>query len=74
MSSLTYGESYVPTAAKAASPRKGWFTRFVDHVVEVRMQQAAREVELHLGYLPHEFGRRGERVVKTDRKDLPLGR
>ncbi len=73
MSSVTFGESYVP-AAEPAAARKGWFARFLDRVIEVRMQQAAREVELHLGYLPYEFGRRGDLAVKADRKDLPFGR
>lgn len=53
MSAVTYGESYVRAAAKAATPRKkGRFARFLDRVIEVRMRQAAREVEVYLGYLP----------------------
>lgn len=58
MSVVTYGESYVSATGKPAAPRKSWLARFVDHVIEVRMQQAAREVELYLGHLPEGFGRR----------------
>jgi len=57
MSAVTYGERYAP-AAEAAAPRKGWFARFMDRVIEARMAQAAREVELYLGYLPDELRRR----------------
>ena len=73
MSAVTYGESYAPSA-KEAAPRKSWFARFMDHVIEARMAQAAREVELHLGYLPEELRRRHRRMVKTGQLEMPFGR
>lgn len=72
MSAVTYGESY-GRAAEAATPRKGWFARFVDHVIEARMRQAAREVEVHLGYLPDGL-RRGHRDMVESQQELPFGR
>jgi hypothetical protein len=73
MSAVTYGESYTP-AAKAAAPRKGWFARFIDHVIEARMAQAAREVELHLGYLPEGLRRPHHNTLKSGQSDMPFSR
>ena len=61
MSAVTYGETYVAAGSKAETPRKGFFARMMDRLIEVRMQQAAREVELHLGYLPAAMDRRRDR-------------
>ena len=66
MSAVTYGETYVAADAKAAAPRRGFFARMMDRLIEVRMQQAAREVELHLGYLPVAMDRRRNRQAQTD--------
>lgn len=66
MSAVTYGESYAP----AAMPRKkGWFARVLDHMIEARMQQAARQVEMHLGYLPEELRQRHRQMVKYGQKN-----
>ena len=68
MSAVTYGESYVSPGSEAVAPRKGFFARMMDRLIEVRMQQAAREVELHLGYLPAVMDRRRNRLADTDTK------
>lgn len=66
MSAVTYGESYAAAAGKAAAPRrKSWFARVLDHVIEARMQQAAAEVQRHLGYLPEELREQHRRMIES---------
>lgn len=65
MSAVTYGENYAAAAGKVAAPRKkNWFVRVLDHVIEARMQQAAAQVERHLGYLPDELREQYRRAIK----------
>jgi hypothetical protein len=59
--------------AQAAAPRKHWFARFMDALMEARMQQARREIRLHTGLLPYTLDERGNRLVKTDSGDMPFG-
>src|ERR1019366_8293508 len=33
--------------AKTAVPRKSWFARFLDAMIEARMEQARREIRMH---------------------------
>jgi hypothetical protein len=75
MSAITYDDTRVAAqnSARAAAARKGLLGRIINRVVEVRLQQAAREVELHLGYLPYSLDQRGNRLVKTGHKDVPFG-
>jgi len=57
MVAVTYGVARVPakaagkSAAQAAS-RKTWFARFMDALVESRMQQAQREIAKHIHLFP----------------------
>ena len=55
MVAVTYGVARVTAAGKrraastakraeAAAPRKSWFARFMDALIEARMQQARREI------------------------------
>lgn len=76
MSAVTYGHGRVSVAGEnttAGTPRRGWLARVMDRLVQVRMQQAAREVELHLGYLPYSLEDQRNRLVKNGRKDMPSG-
>jgi hypothetical protein len=81
MSAVTYGVARVPTAEPAAkgkragqvAPRKSWFTRFMDALMETRMQQARREIARHRHLLPYSLDERGNRLVKFDSKDMPFG-
>ncbi len=60
MVALTYGDTRVSgvetkTATKTASkvetaPRRSWFARFMDALMESRMRQAEREIRLHAPY------------------------
>lgn len=75
MSAVTYHRDYTPTAGLAAAPRnKGLFARIVHRIMEARMQQAAREIERHLGYLPEDVRRRYHRAVKEAQRELPFDR
>lgn len=73
MSAVTYGHDSVPVGRKVTVQRRGWLTRLMDRIVEVRLHQAAREVEQRLGYLPYSLDRRGDRLVNTGHDDMPFG-
>lgn len=76
-----YGVARVSTAepaakaarAKTAAPGKSWFARFMDALIELRMQQARREIRMHTGLLPFSLDERGNRLVKTGSGDMPFG-
>jgi hypothetical protein len=80
MVAVTYGVARVPSAepaakatrAKTAAPRKSWFTRFMDALIEARMEQARREIKMHAGILPFTLDERGNRLVKTGSGDMPF--
>ncbi len=61
--------------AEAAVPRKSWFARFMDALIESRMQQAQREIKVHAHLLlpDIQLDERGNRLVKTDTGDMPFG-
>ncbi len=68
MSAVTYHGGYAPAAETAAAPRKkGLFGRILDHMIEARMREATRRIELHLGYLPEDLRRSYERAAKRSR-------
>lgn len=78
MVAVTYGDARLapaaPTAsAKSAVPQKDWFARFMDALIEARMQQARREIRMHTQLLPYGFDERGNRLVKTGFGDMPFG-
>lgn len=58
-------------ASKAAG--KSWFARVLDAIIAARMEQARREVRMHIGFLPYSLDERGNRLVKTDADKLPFG-
>lgn len=66
MSAVTYHGSFAPTAETAATPaKKGLFSRILDAMMEARMRQANRLVEIHLGYLPDDIRQRYQRAVEN---------
>ncbi|MGH6728269.1 MAG: hypothetical protein ACREB8_17260 [Pseudolabrys sp.] len=81
MVAVTYGVARLPTAeptakagrAEAAAPRKRWFARLMDALIESRMQQARREIRMHTGLLPYTLDERGNRLIKTAFGDIPFG-
>ena len=41
--------------------------------IEARMQQARREIRMHIQLLPYSLDERGNRLVKTGSGDMPFG-
>jgi hypothetical protein len=78
MVAVTYDVAGVPDSKpaarpQAAAPRKSWFARFMDALIEARMQQARREISMHMHLLSYTFDERGNRLVKTQSGDMPFG-
>jgi hypothetical protein len=81
MVAVTYGVARVPSAEPATkrkragqvAPRKSWFTRFMDALMETRMQQARREIARHRHLLPYSLDERGNRLVKSGSENMPFG-
>lgn len=75
MVAVTYGVARVPAAptAVAAAPRKGFFARFMDALIESRAAQARREIRKHAHLMPFTLDERGNRLVKTDTGNMPFG-
>lgn len=72
MVAVTYGVAR-GRAADTVALGKTWLARFMDALVESRMQQARREIRLHTGLLPYSLDERGNRLVKTGVNDMPFG-
>jgi len=77
MVAVTYGVTAVPAAKPAAkavkaaeralaAPRKSFFARFMDALVESRLQAVHREIARHAHLLPRQFDESGNRLAKTD--------
>jgi hypothetical protein len=80
MVAVTYGDARVSArkAAKAGrvaktAPRKNWWARALNALMESRMQQARREVARHMHLLPYSLDERGNRIVRIGSKDMPFG-
>lgn len=81
MVAVTYDVARVPageTAPKAAraetaAPRKPWYVRYMDALVEARTQQARRELARYRHLLPYSLDERGNPIVRTGSKDMPFG-
>jgi len=81
MVAVTFDAARVPAAetapktgrAETVVPRKNWFARFFDALIEARMEQARREIRRHTQLLPYSFDERGNRLVKTDSGNMPFG-
>jgi len=80
MVAVTYGVARVAAAepvakaarANTAAPGKTWFARFMDALVESRMQQTRRELAAHIQLLPYSLDQRGNRLVKISSSDMPF--
>lgn len=81
MVAVTFGVARVATAeaaskagrAQSAVPRKRWYTRLLDALIEARMEQARREIRMHTRLLPYTLDESGNRLVKTDSGNMPFG-
>jgi hypothetical protein len=80
MVAVTYDVARIP-AGKAAStarpetvaPRKRWYVRLMEALIEARAQQAEREIARHIHLLPYSLDERGNRIVRSGSKDMPFG-
>ncbi len=59
--------------AQATAPRKSFFARFMDALVESRLQHVHREIARHAHLLPHKFDEQGKRLVKPNIDETPFG-
>jgi hypothetical protein len=71
MVAVTYGVARISankTAARAQSvaKRKGFFARFMDALVESRLQHVHREIAKHAHLLPRKFDEQGSRLDKPN--------
>lgn len=77
MVAVTYDVAKVPASGAAApakaTPRKRWYARLMDALIEARMEQARREVARYSHFLPYFLDERGNRVVRTGARDMPFG-
>ena len=78
MVAVTYGVSRIPAKkaaerAQVAAPRKSFFARFMDALVESRLRQVHREIAKHAHLLPYSLDRRGKRVSKSGIDEMPSG-
>jgi hypothetical protein len=77
MVAVTYDVARVPAADAAApangAPRKRWYARWMDAMIEARMKQARRTIARNAHFLPYILDETGNRVVKTGADDMPLG-
>lgn len=80
MVALTYGETRVAgvatapkkAAIQATAPRKPWYARLFDAMVEARMQQARREIRMYTHLAPYTVDDKGNRILKSD-VNTPFG-
>ncbi|HKA77568.1 MAG TPA: hypothetical protein VKD19_10720 [Pseudolabrys sp.] len=76
MVAVTYGVARVPAKkanerAQAAAPRKTFLVRFMEALMESRLQQAHREIVRHAHLLPRVSDEQGNRLTKID--EMPFG-
>jgi len=67
------GKAAPTTRAAAVAPRKRWYARLMEALIEARTQQAQREIARHIHLLPYSLDERGNRIVKTGPRDMPFG-
>ena len=81
MVALTYGDTRVADAGTApkeaaktvaTAPRKAWYVRLFEAMMEARMQQANREIRLYTRMSSTAIDDKGQRVAKTS-TNSPVG-
>jgi hypothetical protein len=74
MNALTYDLRTAAAAAKAPpAPKKGFWARVFDAIVEARMRQAEREIRVHLATIPADvLARSGFKATYHDAAKLPF--
>jgi hypothetical protein len=76
MNALTYDLRTAAATAKKvepAAPKKGFWTRVLDALIEARIRQAEREIRMHAHLLPADvLAESGYRVTFRDADKLPF--
>jgi hypothetical protein len=74
MVAVTYaGVPASEAAVTAVLPRRSFFARMLDALIESRMQQARREIARHIELLPYSLDERGNRLAKIGKTEMPFG-
>ncbi len=77
MAAITYGDVRLPAPApvfkSGRAKTKGLFARFMDALIESRLEAARREISLHRTLLPYTFDERSNRLVKLGHDAMPFG-
>jgi hypothetical protein len=81
MVAVTYDVARVPIGtaapkaapAKTAAPRRSWYLRIMDKLIEARTLQAQREIARHIQLLPYSLDERGNRLVRIGKTEMPFG-
>ncbi len=78
MVAVPYGVARVPETktaerAQGAAPRKSFFARVMDAIIEAQMRKARREIAMHVRLLPYSLDERGNRLVKSKSDEMPFG-
>ena len=71
MTMITYDAA---PEAVAKAPRKGFWARMFDRIVEARTKQAEREIELYRHLVPRELVQAGWRISDRSEDSLPFVR
>jgi hypothetical protein len=76
MVAVTYGVTRILAnkaneQAQAAAPQKTFLVRFMEALMESRLQQAHREIVRHAHLLPRKFDEHGDRSINAD--ETPFG-
>ena len=78
MSTITYGlapsERVTKPVVAAQSPSKGWFARFIGHIVAARQRQAMEDLHRRGILLPHELEAAGWKITERSEDSLPFQR
>jgi hypothetical protein len=71
MTMITYDAAHT---AVAKAPRKGFWARVFDRIVESRTKQAQREIELYRHLVPRELEQGGWKMSDRSEESLPFVR
>jgi hypothetical protein len=71
MTMITYDTA---SAAAAEAPRKGFWARMFDRMVEAQTKRARREIELYSHLIPRELEQAGWKISDRSEDSLPFVR
>jgi hypothetical protein len=69
----TVAKTSAPAVTEAAAPRKPWYVRLMNAMIESRMRQARREITMHRRLMHDTFDEYGSRALTSKSDELPFG-